>query len=54
MVEDWQRIIQVHSLVLSPEEDVHTWLKYAALCRKSSRLVSTYLSVLNFAFIIII
>jgi len=39
LVEDWQRIIQVHSLVLSPEEDMHTWLKYAALCRKSSRLV---------------
>ena len=27
VVEDWQRIIQVHSLVVSPEEDMHTWLK---------------------------
>uniref|UniRef100_A0A2H8U2W2 Serine/threonine-protein kinase TOR n=1 Tax=Melanaphis sacchari TaxID=742174 RepID=A0A2H8U2W2_9HEMI len=42
VVEDWQRIIQVHSLVLSPEEDMHTWLKYAALCRKSSRLVLSH------------
>ncbi|XP_050511015.1 serine/threonine-protein kinase Tor [Diabrotica virgifera virgifera] len=35
LVEDWQRIIQVHSLVLEPYEDIHTWLKYAALCRKN-------------------
>lgn len=39
VVEDWQRIIQVHSLVVSPEEDMHTWLKYASLCRKSSRFM---------------
>lgn len=38
LVEDWQRIIQVHSLVISPQEDVHTWLKYASLCRKSGSL----------------
>lgn len=35
LAEDWQRIIRVHSLVVSPEEDVHTWLKYASLCRKN-------------------
>lgn len=38
LVEDWQRIIQVHSLVVSPQEDIHTWLKYASLCRKSGSL----------------
>lgn len=38
LVEDWQQIIQVHSLVLSPHEDVHTWLKYASLCRNSGSL----------------
>ena len=38
LVEDWQRIIQVHSLVVTPHEDVHTWLKYASLCRKSGSL----------------
>lgn len=38
LVEDWQRIIQVHSLVLTPQEDIHTWLKYASLCRKSGSL----------------
>lgn len=39
VVEDWQKIIQVRTLVVSPQEDVHTWLKYASLCRKSNRLV---------------
>lgn len=38
LVEDWQRIIQVHTLVVTPQEDVHTWLKYASLCRKSGSL----------------
>uniref|UniRef100_A0AAU7B991 Serine/threonine-protein kinase TOR n=1 Tax=Pyrrhocoris apterus TaxID=37000 RepID=A0AAU7B991_PYRAP len=38
IVEDWQKIIQVRTLVLSPEEDMYTWLKYASLCRKSGRL----------------
>lgn len=37
-VEDWRRIIQVHSLVLTPHEDMHTWLKYASLCRKNNSL----------------
>nr|QXN57741.1 serine/threonine-protein kinase [Bemisia tabaci] len=38
-VEDWQRIIQVHTLVISPHENMYTWLKYASLCRKSNRLL---------------
>ncbi|RZF43401.1 hypothetical protein LSTR_LSTR001662 [Laodelphax striatellus] len=38
VVEDWQRIIQVRTLVVKPHEDMHTWLKYASLCRKSFRL----------------
>ncbi|CAA9998750.1 unnamed protein product [Nesidiocoris tenuis] len=38
VVEDWQRIIQVRTLVISPQEDMYTWLKYASLCRKSGRL----------------
>ncbi|XP_014254034.1 serine/threonine-protein kinase mTOR [Cimex lectularius] len=38
IVEDWQRIIQVRTLVVSPQEDMYTWLKYASLCRKSGRL----------------
>ncbi|XP_017768823.1 PREDICTED: target of rapamycin [Nicrophorus vespilloides] len=42
LVEDWQRIIQVHSLVLTPKEDMHTWLKYASLCRKSGSLMLSH------------
>ena len=35
MVEDWARILHVRSLVMTPQEDVRTWLKFASLCRKS-------------------
>ncbi|GFS99114.1 hypothetical protein TNCV_822401 [Trichonephila clavipes] len=38
IVEDWQKIMQVHSLVVSPQEDMRSWLKYASLCRKAGRL----------------
>lgn len=31
----------VRSLVVSPHEDMRTWLKYASLCGKSGRLVSS-------------
>lgn len=39
VVEDWQKIIQVHTLVVSPQDDMYTWLKYASLCRKSGNLM---------------
>eukprot|EP00795_Rhopilema_esculentum_P000207 gene207-9842_t len=42
VVEDWQKIIQVRSLVLEPQEDMQTWLKYASLCRKSKRLALSH------------
>ena len=38
IVEDWQKIIQVHTLVISPQDDMYTWLKYASLCRKSGNI----------------
>jgi len=37
-VEVWQRVLQVRSLVLSPHEDVETWIDFADLCRTSDRL----------------
>jgi len=37
-VEVWQRILQVRSLVLSPNEDMDTWIAFADLCRDSDRL----------------
>lgn len=35
LVEDWRKILQVRGLVLTPQEDMATWLKFASLCRKS-------------------
>ncbi|KAK7366496.1 hypothetical protein VNO80_08487 [Phaseolus coccineus] len=37
-VEVWQALLVVRALVLSPVEDVETWLKFASLCRKSGRI----------------
>ncbi|KAF9047130.1 phosphatidylinositol 3-kinase [Hymenopellis radicata] len=37
-VEVWQRILQVRTLVLHPEEDPAMWIKFANLCRKSDRM----------------
>lgn len=37
-VEVWQRILQIRALVLRPEDDAATWIKFANLCRKSGRL----------------
>lgn len=37
-VEVWQRILQLRSLVLSPSEDIDTWITFVDLCRTSDRL----------------
>ncbi|XP_075136061.1 serine/threonine-protein kinase mTOR isoform X5 [Leptodactylus fuscus] len=42
IVEDWQKILMVQSLVVSPHEDMRTWLKYASLCSKSGRLALSH------------
>ena len=42
VVEDWHKILQVRSLVLSPQEDMKSWLKYSSLCRKSGRLALSH------------
>ncbi|KAM9299260.1 serine/threonine-protein kinase mTOR [Gastrophryne carolinensis] len=42
IVEDWQKILMVQSLVVSPHEDMRTWLKYASLCGKSGRLALSH------------
>ncbi|KIK61711.1 hypothetical protein GYMLUDRAFT_42743 [Collybiopsis luxurians FD-317 M1] len=38
-VEVWQRILQVRTLVLKPEDAPQMWIKFANLCRKSDRMV---------------
>ncbi|XP_056399106.1 serine/threonine-protein kinase mTOR isoform X3 [Hyla sarda] len=42
IVEDWQKILMVRSLVVSPHEDMRTWLKYASLCSKSGRMALSH------------
>ncbi|XP_006461841.1 hypothetical protein AGABI2DRAFT_151460 [Agaricus bisporus var. bisporus H97] len=37
-VEIWQRILQVRTLVLNPEDDPVMWIKFANLCRKNDRM----------------
>lgn len=37
-VDVWQRILQVRSLVLTPNEDMDTWINFADLCRNSDRI----------------
>ncbi len=37
-VDYWQKMLQVRSLVLSPQENQEAWIKFAALCRKAGRL----------------
>lgn len=38
-VEVWQRILQVRTLVLNPEDDPAMWIKFANLCRKNDRMM---------------
>lgn len=38
LVEDWRKMLQIRSLVLTPHEDFQTWLKFASLCRKNGAI----------------
>lgn len=42
VVEDWHKILKVRSLVLSPQEDMQSWLKFSSLCRKSGHLALSH------------
>lgn len=37
-IDVWQRMLKVRALVLSPNENLHMWIKFANLCRKSGRI----------------
>lgn len=47
LVEDWRKMLQIRSLVLSPREDFQTWLKFASLCRKTGALSQAYKIVVS-------
>jgi FKBP12-rapamycin complex-associated protein len=37
-VEVWHRMLRLRALVISPNENMHMWIKFANLCRKSGRM----------------
>ncbi|KAI1177064.1 TOR kinase [Nemania sp. FL0916] len=37
-VEVWQRMLRLRALVITPDENMHMWIKFANLCRKSGRM----------------
>ncbi|KAJ1324782.1 serine/threonine-protein kinase mTOR [Microdochium nivale] len=37
-VEVWSRMLRLRALVISPAENMHMWIKFANLCRKSGRI----------------
>ncbi|RYO85920.1 hypothetical protein DL762_004999 [Monosporascus cannonballus] len=37
-VEVWQRMLRLRGLVIAPSENMHMWIKFANLCRKSGRM----------------
>lgn len=36
--EVWQRMLKVRALVITPDENIDMWIKFANLCRKSGRV----------------
>ena len=47
LVEDWRKMLQIRSLVLTPREDFQTWLKFASLCRKTGAVNQAHKIVLS-------
>ncbi|KAK8078846.1 armadillo-type protein [Apiospora phragmitis] len=37
-VETWSRMLRLRGLVLAPHENMHMWIKFCNLCRKSQRM----------------
>lgn len=37
-IEVWQRMLKVRALVVTPNENIDMWIKFANLCRKSGRI----------------
>lgn len=37
-VDVWQRMLRLRMLVIAPTENMHMWIKFANLCRKSGRM----------------
>ena len=37
-VDVWQRMLRLRNLVIAPQDNMHMWIKFANLCRKSGRM----------------
>jgi FKBP12-rapamycin complex-associated protein len=37
-VDVWQRLLKVRALVITPQDNMDMWIKFANLCRKSNRM----------------
>lgn len=46
-VDDWKKILQVRSLVLSPREDMRSWLKFAKLCDRHQRYNLSFKTIVS-------
>eukprot|EP01117_Protostelium_nocturnum_P014316 TRINITY_DN5444_c0_g1_i3.p1 TRINITY_DN5444_c0_g1~~TRINITY_DN5444_c0_g1_i3.p1 ORF type:complete len:2209 (+),score=787.54 TRINITY_DN5444_c0_g1_i3:161-6787(+) len=46
-IDTWQNILSVRSLVLSPLENVDSWIKFSALCRRNGRIDLSYKTIMN-------
>lgn len=47
LVEDWRKMLQIRSLVMTPREDFQTWLKFASLCRKTGAISQAHKIVIS-------
>lgn len=47
LVEDWRKMLQIRSLVMTPREGFQTWLKFASLCRKTGSITQAHKIVLS-------
>ncbi|XP_017494320.1 PREDICTED: serine/threonine-protein kinase mTOR-like, partial [Rhagoletis zephyria] len=46
-VDDWKKVLQVRSLVLSPREDMRSWLKFAKLCDRQQRYNLSFKTIVS-------
>jgi hypothetical protein len=47
LLQVWQSLFSIRSLVVPMREDVEGWLKFASLCRKSGRPAQAYLMLVD-------
>ncbi len=46
-VDVWQRLLAIRSLVLTPQEDLETWLEFCRICRKAGNIALSFKTLLT-------